>query len=321
MKALLTGITGNLGYEVSLDLLKRGISVVPCTRKENIPALSFHPSTFEEIVACDLTERKEIECAVNIDYIVHCAGIVRFKSAGDKNEQMMINVTKLAAKLHVPIYYASTAFLHKPSGAVMFNNDYERDKHTAEQVLISSGVPYTIFRPSVLIGNSKDGTIRNFSGYYLIVRAFLSAVSTAIQHKRTLRFPRMLGKADVVPVDQAAECMGTIINEGRLGQTLYITNPLPPRSDWVLDETLHFFNVRQWVIEENISFEEFGRLDLTNEEQLLYRLATHFVPYWSLEYDFPVSLCTSNLVNHAYLINALTVFRDQEQSTHAHKNH
>ncbi|OHA41979.1 MAG: hypothetical protein A3H68_01645 [Candidatus Taylorbacteria bacterium RIFCSPLOWO2_02_FULL_46_40] len=294
--------------------------MVPCVRPGKRGALSFHSSKFEEVVECDLVEEKEIEFSGHIDCIVHCAGIVRFKTAGDKNEQMMTKVAKLARKLAVPIYYASTAFLYKPSGADTFNNDYELDKYKAEQILISSGIPNTIFRPSILTGNSVSGAIRNFSGYYLIVQAFLAAVGRAIEQKRQLRFPRMVGGSNIVPVDQAAESMGKIIEEGRLGQIFYVTNPLPPRSTWVLDETLNFFGVRQWVVEPDISFEEFVKLDLTEEEQAFSRFAKHFMPYWSLKYEFPESICTSNLIDLNYLTKALTIFRDQEQSTYEHKN-
>jgi thioester reductase-like protein len=321
MKVLLTGITGNLGYEVSLDLARRDISLIPCVRASGTEFLSNHPQKFDQVVIADLTGAGELDFSGKVDCIVHCAGVVHFKNAGDKNEQMMIKVTKLAKKLAVPIYYASTAFLYKPTGVNLFNNDYELDKYRAEQVLISSGIPHAIFRPSILTGNSVSGAIRNFSGYYLIVRAFLDVVSKAIGKKRPIRFPQMHGGSNIVPVDQTAECIGKIIEEWRLGQTFYVTNPAPPPSDWVLDETLNFFSVRQWIVEPDISFEEFLKLDLTEEEQTLSRFASYFMPYWSLQYEFPKSICSSNLIDHNYLTKALTVFRGQEQSNHEHKNH
>lgn len=319
MKTLLTGITGNLGYEVSLDLARRGVAVIPCVRHGKRESLSPHPTKFEEVVECDLLEGDEIEFSGDVDCITHCAGVVSFRGVGDKNERMARKAIMLAKKLDVPIYFVSTAFVYKPPGSGMgFNNDYERDKCNAEQLLIESNIPHAIFRPSVLTGNSHTGEIRNISGYYRIVRAFLSAIREAEARGRTLRFPRMRGRSDMVPVDLAAESIGQAIQESRR-ETLYITNPAPPRSEWVLDETLNFYGIRDSVTIMDIPFQEFGTLYLTDEEAGLYRLASHFNPYWSMEYSFPQSLCARNAVDHAYLTKTLAFFRDSElhgQGTH-----
>jgi len=310
MKTLLTGITGNLGFEVAQALTRRNISIIPCVlpgKKEELRLRGF-----ETVVECDLMDGADIEFSGDVDCITHCAGVVSFRGAGNKNEQMARKVVNLAGKLDVPVYFVSTAFVYKPPGSSgEFNNDYERDKFNAEQLLIASNMPHTIFRPSVLTGNSQTGEIRNFSGYNLIVRAFLSAIQEAKVKNRTLRFPRMLGASDMVPVDQAAESIGQAIQENRRG-ILYITNPTPPRSEWVLDETLNFYGIRDSVTIMDISFEEFGKLNLTDEETGLYRFASHFNPYWSMEYSFPQSVCTKNVIDHEYLTSALTFFRDSE---------
>src|SRR3989344_2187372 len=209
MNALLTGITGNLGYELSLDLIKRDIAVIPCVRPGNSEALSFHPSKFKEVVEYDLAKSGEIELSGNVDCIVHCAGVVHFREAKDKNERMMQSILKLAGSLKVPVYYVSTAFVYRPPGKNFgFNNDYERDKFNAEQLLKASNISYSMFRPSVLVGHSRTGELRNFSGFYLIVRAFMVAIHASKARGHTLRFPRMTGESNMVPVDQAAENIG-----------------------------------------------------------------------------------------------------------------
>jgi len=319
MKALLTGITGNLGYEVYLDLIKRGINVVPCVRPGRTDILSSYPAKFDQVVECDLTDREggDINLSEEVDCIVHCAGVVHFNIAEDKNQQMMLRVVKLATKLKIPVYAVSTAFVYKPLDTIReFNNSYEEDKFLAEQILVSSGVPYSILRPSVLTGNSSTGDIQNFSGYYFIVRAFILAVYKAKEQKRVLRFPRMTGRSDMVPVDEAAEQIGKIVESCQTEEIIYITNPEPPRSEWLLDETLNFYGVRDVVNMLDISFQEFGKLDLTEEEITLYKLASHFAPYWSINYEFPTSICKHNFVDHEYLKRILTVFRDKEDFKH-----
>src|SRR3989338_2243719 len=140
MKTLLTGITGNLGYEIASDLARRGFVVVPIVRpsRESI-------SDFEEVVYSDLTGADDIEFDGTADCIVHCAGIVHFRNAGNANEQMMLKVVSLAQRLKIPLYFISTAFVYRPVGENdAFNNSYEKDKWQAEQILIKSGVPHAI---------------------------------------------------------------------------------------------------------------------------------------------------------------------------------
>ena len=319
MKALLTGITGNLGYEVSLDLVQRGVAIIPCVRPGRTDVLLTHPTKFEHIVECDLAEN-DIDFLGDVDCIIHCAGIVHFREAHNKNEEMMHRIVVLAEKLNVPVHFVSTAFVYRPDGnTTSFNNRYEQDKFNAEQVLVKSGVPHSIFRPGVLTGHSHMGELRNFSGFYQIARAFVSAIQSAKIKNQALRFPRMLGESDMVPVDQAAAGIGKAICNNRL-ETLYVTNPAPPRSEWVLDETLRFFNLRDSVKILDVSFQEFGGLDLTEEEAALHRVSQHFSPYWSMDYAFPSSICEGNLITHDYMVKALTFFRDSENS-HGQKTH
>lgn len=321
MKVLLTGITGNLGYEVALDLSRRGIEVIPIVRPGKRESLLTSPVRFPSVVENDLACGETLVFRGTADCIVHCAGVVNFRNAGNANETMMRNVIDLAEAQKIPLYFVSTAFVYRPPGSRPdFNNSYEEDKYRAEQVLAASGVPHAIFRPSVLTGNSRTGSIQNFSGYYSLVRAFLFAVRDSALRNRTLRFPRMIGTSDMVPVDQAAEHIGQIVQEGKQLGILYVTNPAPPKSEWVLDETMNFYGVRDGVTVVDVSVEEYGKLDLTEEETKLYRFISHFSPYWSMKYDFPYSVCTDNLITKEYISVALGYFRDAEKLTYEQRN-
>jgi len=311
MKALLTGITGNLGYELSLDLIQRGDTLIPCVRPGRTGILLSHPAEFERVVECDLIEN-DIDFSEDIDCIVHCAGVVQFREAENKNAEMMRRIVSLARKLSVPVHFISTAYVYRPSGKEgRFNNSYEQDKYNAEELLKEAGVPYSIFRPSVLTGHSRTGEIRNFSGFYLMAQAFLSAIHAARAKDQIVRFPRMPGVSNMLPVDQVAKSIGGYIHSGQL-ETLFATNPMPPNSEWILEETLNFFNARDGVKLMDSSFQDFGNVDLTEEETKLYRFSRHFSPYWSMEYDFPPSICRENLIDQDYIMRALTFFRDSE---------
>src|SRR3989344_2844405 len=313
MKALLTGITGNLGHEVSLDLLQCGAAIIPCVRPGRTDVLLTHPTKFEHIVECDLAEN-DIDFLGDVDCIIHCAGIVHFREAHNKNEEMMHRIVVLAEKLNVPVHFVSTAFVYRPDGnTTSFNNRYEQDKFNAEQVLLKSGLPHGVFRPSVLTGNSRTGEIRNFSGFYQIARAFVSAIQSARTRNRVLRFPRMLGTSNMVPVDQAAAGIGEAIHGNQSG-ILYVTNPDPPRSEWVLEETLKFCNLLDSVRMLDVSFQEFGGLGLTEEETELYKISRHFHAYWSMGYTFPPTILERNFIDQDYMVKILTLFLGSEDS-------
>ncbi len=305
MRALLTGITGNLGYEVALDLYEREIDLIPIVRPGKRESLANYKIGFEEIVEDDLISDDELFFNTSVDCIVHCAGSISFHNTNRANEKITSKLVELAKKIQIPMYLVSTAYIYRlPKASQGFNNAYELDKFHAEQSLVSSGIRYGIFKPSVLVGHSKSGAIRNFSGYYSIVKAFYIASTDSKRKGRKLRFPNIPGKSNLVPVDQAAFYIGNEIQELKL-RSLYITNPNPPEASWVLKETLEFFNLGKFIDLIDISFEEFGKLRLTTEEQNLYEFVKHYYPYWSITYDFPPSICKENLIDHDYLFKTL----------------
>ncbi len=315
MRALLTGSTGNLGHEVMFELLKRSVEVVPLVRKGRME--SFPAGRFETPVIADLLEAEPILYDGTVDCIVHCAGDVRFKDAGDNNRRMMEQILRFARARQTPVHFVSTAFVYRPEGSVAgFTNAYEEDKLGAEEMLKASGLPHSILRPSVITGTTSTGVLKNYTGYYLIVNAFRTAVQTARAHGRKLRFPAMHGLSDMVPVDQVAfHVVDAVIGEET--GLRYITNPEPPLASFVLAKTLAFLEFTDTVDVVDISFEEFGGLSHTEEEALLYRFANNFQRYWSQDYRFPASVCTENRIDERYLRRTLTAFLQDEHTRHA----
>lgn len=312
MRVLLTGITGNLGSEIASDLTSRGIGVIPIVRPVQEGVARVLQESFEEVIENDLLSDSAIQFRGSADYIIHCAGDVRFHSTGNSNEKMTLKVIELARKLEVPVYCVSTAFVYMPPGKNgEFSNSYQKDKFQSEQVLIASGVPHAIFRPAILTGNSKTGKIKNFSGYYTVIGAFVMAVRESKKQKQKFRFPKLSGKTNMVPVDQAAGNMGDVIQSGQLG-SFYVINPKAPIFSWVLEEAFDFFGVSDSVDFLDCSFEEFGKLELTSEEKKMYQFGLHFSPFWSIEYDFPSSICKENLISHDYCRKILGYFRDSQ---------
>jgi nucleoside-diphosphate-sugar epimerase len=307
MNVLLTGITGSLGFEIALSLNKKGVDILPVVRnRESLDVLGLD---FKHAIETDLTkEIPSIELS-RVDCIIHSAGNIHFEKSGDSNSKMMQSVVHIAEEYKVPVYYVSTAFLwRKPGSTEQHHNAYETDKAESERILQDSGVPHKIFRPSVLVGNSESGQLINWSGYYLLVAKFLEAAEVASGSK--IRFPILTGSSNMVPVNQAAEIISETVNNNTLGSLVYVTNPEPPKAQWVLDVTLDFLGIKEKFEFLDIGFPEYEKLRKTQAEEILYLSGKHFSPYWSLPYNFPESALAKNLISEEYIKKTLKSFRD-----------
>ncbi len=306
MNVLLTGITGNLGFEIARSLNKKGVDIFPVVRnRESLNGLGLD---FKHAIETDLTKEIPSIGLSRIDCIIHSAGNVHFRKSWDSNSKMMQSVIQIAKEHEVPIYYVSTAFLwREPGSTEQLRNVYETDKAESEIILQDSGVPHTIFRPSVLVGNSESGQLINWSGYYLLVAKFLEAAVVAGGSK--IRFPILAGTSNMVPVNQAAEIISETIINNTLDKLVYVTNPKPPEAQWVLDVTLEFFGIKEKFEFLDIGFPEYEKLDKTQAEEILYFSGKHFSPYWSLPYNFPKSALDKNLIKEEYLKRTLSFFQ------------
>jgi hypothetical protein len=141
----------------------------------------------------------------------------------------------------------------------------------------------------------------------LLVARFLEAAKASGEAK--VRFPRLTGTSNMVPLDQAAGVICGVVTSNILDKLIYVTNPEPPEAQWVLDKTLDFFGVRDKFEFLDIPFSEYEQLDKTKAEEILYLLRKHFSSYWSLPYNFPKSSLDKNLITEEYIKKTLHSFQ------------
>jgi thioester reductase-like protein len=80
-----------------------------------------------------------------------------------------------------------------------FHNSYERSKFEAEQLVRSSdGVPFTIMRPSIVVGDRQSGWTSAFNVLYWPLRAFSRGLFTTVPAVPT-------APVDVVSIDYVAD--------------------------------------------------------------------------------------------------------------------
>jgi len=310
MKIIVTGATGNLGIEVVQVLLKKGHDVFPLVRPSNesearerlesIYGESAH--LLKTVLVADLENSKDLSFP-RVDGLVHCAGFVRFNEGG-RNVRMTTTALRAAEAASIPFYHISTAFIDGVKGGM--RNAYETDKSEAEAVVRSAKVPFAIFRPSMLTGNSKTGAIKNFSGYYLVIKAFFKLL------KRfpvpTIRFLKLMGNVDILPINVAGEMIVQAIENNARG-VHYITNPSPPEAHWLLSKSLEIVGVDNCLSFLECSAKTYADMNLRSKERYLFEYLKPFLQYWTESRRHPASQAHADVaftVDEAYLRRILT---------------
>jgi uncharacterized protein YbjT (DUF2867 family) len=154
MKIFVTGATGFVGRHVTNDLLARGFAVHAGARDVAKVDRIFGKRVIP--VEVDFSDRNSINRAltsIRPDVVVHLIGIiVEIPSKG-------ITFDKVHFGIPMDLYEASKQagvrkVVHMSALGVHPDapSRYHKSKLRAEQVLRSSGMTYTIFRPSVIIG-------------------------------------------------------------------------------------------------------------------------------------------------------------------------
>jgi len=171
-----------------------------------------------------LPDAQYAELVSECTHVIHCAGTVRMnlsiedarRSAVGSAQETVNFARRLAAagRLRKFEYVSTVGVAGKRPGALpeiwmdeprAFHNTYEQAKAEAEEIVRSAiareGLPVTVHRPSMVIGDSRDGRIIHFQIFYFICE-FLSG-------RKTLGLYPDFGEVrlDVIPVDWVAEAI------------------------------------------------------------------------------------------------------------------
>ncbi len=109
-----------------------------------------------------------------------------------------------------------------------FNNFYEETKHLAEVEVrrrMAAGLPATIYRPSVVVGDSRTGETQKFDGPYFIIQWLLRQRKYAVL---PIAGDPTMTRVNVVPRDfvlDAVDHLSTHPNSA--GRTYHIADPQP----------------------------------------------------------------------------------------------
>ena len=137
------------------------------------------------------------------------------------------------------LHYVSTAYVAGVRTGIVYEhelvlgqghkNHYEATKFQAEVWVrdeIQRGrVPTTIYRPAIVVGDSRTGETQKFDGPYYLLRTISRALK---MHGRIPQFGNSAAPFNVVPVDFVVDAMAAIrTDEEALGETLHLVDPEP----------------------------------------------------------------------------------------------
>jgi thioester reductase-like protein len=254
---LVTGFPGFIGRRLVATLLERepddriiALAEPRMLAAARDAALAIDGGPRIEVLAGDITdprlalgEDRYARLAAEVNVVHHLAAIYdlavpagiahRVNVEGTGNVLAFCRATERLERLN----YVSTAYVagdrtgvvyeHELDRGQGFKNHYESTKFQAEVWVRSllDTIPTTIFRPAIVVGDSKTGETQKFDGPYYALR-FIAA--TAGRGMPVANIGRGATPFNVVPVDFIVDAMVAL---GRatdaIGETVHLCDPDP----------------------------------------------------------------------------------------------
>ncbi len=157
--------------------------------------------------------------AGSISAVVHCAASISFTLPIEEARRVNVDGTREIVELALQareqgalerFVHVSTAYVagertgvvseHDADVGQGFRNTYERTKLEAEEIVRGSGLPASIVRPSIIVGDSATGWTQAFNVIYWPLQAFARGLFPTV--------PADPGaQVDIVPVDTVADAL------------------------------------------------------------------------------------------------------------------
>jgi thioester reductase-like protein len=172
----------------------------------------------------DLSVAPEIAWRVNVDGTRHVVDLARAAAEGAGLRRLQYVSTCYVSGRYDGLFYEDDLELGQ-----RFANHYDHTKHEAERVVAKArdaGLPVTIYRPSVVVGDSATGRTQKFDGPYYVLQLLLRQRGTAL-----MPLPRGADRVafNLVPSDFVVDAIAALAGyDGARGRTVALAQPDPP---------------------------------------------------------------------------------------------
>jgi len=320
---LVTGATGFLGSHLTARLLEDGHHVSVLARSSRIASAKSRveevlrdigTSHFENLEVFEgdislpglgLNEAAKKQVVSSTDEVWHCAASLSFEDENrDEIFRMNVDGTRnvLGLVKQTPtrrLQHVSTAYIagNRPDIALeneinvgqTFKNAYEESKCQAEMLIAEEqrkgALEAAVYRPSIVIGDSRSGRATHFHGVYFFIRALwtsLERLRRRMPGVGLISLPlRVVGSAsqtlNLVPIDYVVDGMVEISQRpDSIGGTYHLANPVPTENQLWLPNICRVLGVEGIQL---VAKNSFLKTPMTKLEALFERQMTFYYQY------------------------------------------
>ena len=176
-----------------------------------------------------------------------------------------------------------------------FRNYYEETKYLAEIEVekLKGSLPVTIFRPSVVVGDSETGEIPKYDGIYYLIQYLRKAPYLL----RAINVGNKVVRLNLVPVDFVVNAIAELaFDEKAKGKTIAIADPDPLTTEELFDTIAQELTGRRSEFAPSPKLVQWFLLKPFSPP--MTGLPTHAVPYFFLEQTYDTTLANELLSPH-----------------------
>jgi len=348
---LITGATGFLGSHLAARLIQDGCDVTALARgSKNASPRARVENVLEEVGVSQFGKLHVFEGDISLPNlgvsesvrkqiisstteVWHCAASLSFQEE-DRDEIFRMNVDGTRHVLDLVrqtpgrrLHHVSTAYIAGNRNDVAleteihigqtFKNAYEESKCQAELLIAEEErkgtIVASVYRPSIVIGDSRSGRATHFHGVYAFIRALWSALERLRRRMPAagpVKLPlRVLGEEsqtlNFVPIDYVVDGMVAISRRSdSVGATYHLANPSPTENQvWLpnICRILHVEGIQ--LVGEN----SFLKTPMTKLEALFQKQMAFYYQYLQGEPRFDCRRALDALKNTGVECPSVTV--------------
>lgn len=241
-----------------------------------------------------LSEVARQELASQVDLIFHIAALTALNGSREDCERINLkgteevlkfaNLCRRSGKLK-RFFYFSTAYA---AGSLQTHcsledelpaepahaNHYEASKYAAEKKVreaMKEGLPATIFRPSIVVGDSKNGAVSEFNVIYPFMKLFAHGIIKKLPTRLDHTF-------NIVPIDFVVKASLAIAQQdSSIGRTFHLVSKLPPSIGTLLQVKEQEYPQMPHI--EIIDPTSFQPSQLNPQERFVYEMLRPYLGY------------------------------------------